>query len=84
MTPGKETSEWKVWVTTLAAALAAGLGAVVSSGALEEGSTLYVVLGTLGTILAAIGGVSWKYIASRTEVKKAQALADAAKLEDPS
>jgi len=80
--PGNESSEYGFakWVTiicgVLGTAMTTILGALAASGALEQQSTLAVVLGAVATVLMTIGGVATKaYIDTRGKVKAANELA---------
>ena len=76
-TAGQKSSEWKAWMTAVAASIAAGIGAILAAGVIDEGTTLYVVLGVIATVAAAIGGVSASYIKGRSVVKASAASSDA-------
>lgn len=83
---GKETSEWTVvkWILVvcgiLGTALTSVLGALAASGALEQNSTLAIVLGAVAAVLGAVAGKSGaEYMKGRSLVKANASAAEAAK-----
>ena len=65
---GRHTTEWKSWIAVLIAACGSAVAAIMDKGLVEEGTTAWVILGAL----AAITGVTVKYMGARATTKAAE------------
>jgi hypothetical protein len=89
--PGRKTSEWKAWLTSIAASLAIALGYFITLGLVADkpGIDAYDILSLSAGALALLGGVnlpSMKYSGDRSRLKTAfnymqAAIAERAKAE---
>lgn len=73
--PGMQTSEWTItkWIVVVCGALAAGLGAVIATGAVVD-PTVQAILGGAAAVLGAVAGINTKaYVDGRSLIKAAKA-----------